>query len=167
MKLLLPATLFLILLALPPSTPAQSAQAVPQNPTPTLANDPAHPGATTGWVETQLFFGLGLLEPSKFAETTHSSTASRKPITEAQWLAFLDSEVTPRFPAGLSVEDIYGQWQGSQQPQPIRIRSKILIILYPNTAENQAGIEAIRTAWKRLTRDQSVLKVTFPADVSF
>ena len=148
MKLLLPA----------PSIPAQT--------TPTLANDPAHPGATTGWVETQLFFGLGLLDDPKFAEAPHSSTASRKPITEAQWRAFLDSEVTPRFPAGLSVEDIYGQWQGKQQPQPIRICSKILIILYPNTAENQASIEAIRTAWKRLTHDQSVLKVTLPADVS-
>jgi hypothetical protein len=43
----------------------------------------------------------------------------------------------------------------------------MLIIDYPATAENAIRVEAIRAAWKQRTGDQSVLKVTQPADVSF
>jgi hypothetical protein len=67
---------------------------------PTLAGDPAHPGSTKGWVDTTLYFGLG---PADHPE---------QGISETEWRNFLDREVTPRFPAGLSVVDVYGQWQG-------------------------------------------------------
>jgi hypothetical protein len=43
----------------------------------------------------------------------------------------------------------------------------MLIIDYADTAENREKIEAIRTAWKQKTGDQSVMRVTQPADVSF
>jgi hypothetical protein len=88
-------------------------------------------------------------------------------VSQVQWRAFLDKEVTPRFPSGLSVMDVYGQWQGTKQPVPTRLRSKLLIVDYPDTAENRAKVDAIRAAWKRQTGDQSVLRVTQPADVSF
>ena len=29
---------------------------------PTLQGDPAHPGSTQGWVDTRLYFGLGLAD---------------------------------------------------------------------------------------------------------
>jgi hypothetical protein len=122
---------------------------------PTLAGDPAHPGQTAGWVDTKLYFGLGPAD--KPAEG----------ISEARWREFLDREVTPRFPSGLSVEDVYGQWQGTKDPSPSRLRSKVLIIDYPDIQENREKIEAIRAAWKKQTGDQSVLRVTQPADVSF
>jgi len=126
----------------------------------TLEGDAAHPPKTQGWVDTKLYFGLG------------PADAPDKGITEAAWRDFLDKEVTPRFPAGLSVLDVYGQWQSKptqEHPRttPERIRSRMLIIDYPATPKNKARIEAIRTAWKQLTGDQSVLKVTQPADVSF
>ena len=35
-------------------------------------------------------------------------------ISPAQWTAFLDEEVTPRFPDGLSVIDVQGQWRNRQ-----------------------------------------------------
>ena len=63
--------------------------------------------------------------------------------------------------------DVYGQWQGKTEPAPERLRSKMLIIDYPDTQENRDKIEAIRAAWKQKTGDQSVLRVTEPADVSF
>jgi hypothetical protein len=43
----------------------------------------------------------------------------------------------------------------------------MLIIDYPGTAENAAKVDAIRAAWKQRTHDQSVMKVTQAADVSF
>lgn len=122
---------------------------------PTLQGDPAHPGLTKGWVDTKLYFGLGPVD--------HPGQG----VSETDWRGFLDREVTPRFPDGLSVLDVYGQWQGKNQTAPERLRSKMLIIDYPDTAENRAKIEAIRAAWKQKTGDQSVMRVTEPADVSF
>jgi hypothetical protein len=122
---------------------------------PTLTGDPAHPGQSSGWVDTRLFFGLG---PADHPE---------QGVSEARWREFLDREVTPRFPDGLSVGDIYGQWQGKGQRQPERLRSKVLMIDYLDSQENRDKIEAIRAAWKKMTGDQSVMRVTQPADVSF
>jgi len=126
-----------------------------QTASPTLHGDAAHPAKAQGWVDTQLYFGLG------------PADAPEKGTSEAAWRDFLDREVTPRFPDGLSVMDVYGQWQGKDEKVPERIRSKLLIIDYPRTAENVAKIDAIRAAWKQKTGEHSVLKVSQPADVSF
>ena len=134
---------------------APNRTAVPTATAPTLTGDLQHPETTRNWVDTKLYFGLG---PADRPE---------QGISEAEWRAFLDREVTPRFPAGLSVLDVYGQWQSNGQQQVERLRSKMLIILYPDSKENRAKIDAIRAAWKAKTGDQSVLRVTEPADVSF
>ena len=126
-----------------------------QSASPTLHGDAAHPAKTQGWVDTHLYVGLG------------PADAPEKGVSEAEWRDFLDKEVTSRFPAGLSVVDVYGQWQGKDEKVPERIRSKMLIIDYPGTADNDQRIEAIRAAWKKKTGDQSVMKVTQRADVSF
>ncbi len=122
---------------------------------PTLAGDTAHPDQAQGWVGTRLYFGLG---PADHPE---------QGVSEAGWREFLDKQVTPRFPSGLSVLDVYGQWQGKYETAPERLRSKMLILYYPDTAENRAKIDAIRAAWKQKTGDQSVLRVTGPLDISF
>lgn len=124
-------------------------------PAATLAGDRAHPAQTTGWVDTRLYFGLG------------PAGQPGQGISEARWRAFLDEQVTPRFPDGLSVLDVYGQWQGKGQAEPERLRSKMLVIDYPDTVDNRAKVEAIRAAWKQLSGDKSVLRVTQRADVSF
>lgn len=122
---------------------------------PSLKGDPVHPGKSTSWVDTRLYFGLG------------PADAPDKGIPDKAWRDFLDTEVTPRFPSGLSVQDVYGQWQGKGEKTPERIRTKVLIIDYPDTPDNDARIKAIRAAWKQRTGDQSVLKVTQAATVSF
>jgi len=146
----------LLLVAALFATSALGAQTTTQKPAgSTLHGDAAHPAHAAHWVDTRLYFGLGPADDPA------------KGVSEAAWRAFLDKEVTPRFPAGLSVMDIYGQWQGKGEAAPERVRSKVLIVDYPATRANSARIEAIRAAWKKLTGDQSVMKVTEPADVSF
>lgn len=121
---------------------------------PAVQRDPAHPVVTAGWVETKLYFGLGVI-------------GDAKGVSEDAWRVFLDKEVTPRFPDGLSVVDVYGQWQGPTQREPERLRSKMLVIDYPDNATHRASVEAIRAAWRAKTGDLSVLRVTQPAEVSF
>jgi hypothetical protein len=133
------------------------ASTTPKTSTPssTFSGDPAHPAATTGWVRTELYFGTGPADDANAG------------INEAQWREFLDTEVSSRFPDGLSVSDIYGQWRDKGAAKPERLRSKVLILLYPDKPEQRAAIEAIRAAWKARSGDDSVLRVTQPADVSF
>jgi hypothetical protein len=147
--------LLICLLTILPAGCAVHRPVVSSAPAATLKGDPAHPDSTRGWVDTKLYFGLG---PADDAQ---------KGISETEWRSFLDREVTPRFPSGLSVLDVYGQWQGKNQTKPERLRSKMLIIDYPDSEENRAKIEAIRAAWKLKTGDQSVMRVTEAADVSF
>ena len=84
--------------------------------------------------------GIQRIRGVRQAGWTPSSTLGLAPrddpkqgIGEAEWRAFLDREVTPRFPSGLSVLDVYGQWQGKNEHAPERLRSKMLIIDYPDT----------------------------------
>jgi hypothetical protein len=140
-----------------PTSPSSAATAAASaaGATATLHDDAAHPGMTQGWVRTELYFGLGLADHPEQGRS------------EAQWRAFLDAEVTPRFPSGLSVLDIYGQWQGKEQKTPERLHSKVLVLLHEDSPKARAAIDAIRLAWKQKTGDQSVLRVTQPAEVSF
>jgi hypothetical protein len=125
--------------------------------------DPAHPVAAVGWVETRLYFGLGPAGRSG----QDGGAAGSKGVSQAAWLSFLDREVTPRFPDGLSVIDVYGQWQGPDETAPERLRSKMLVIDHPDDSADETKLAAIRSAWRRMTGDRSVLSVTQTARVSF
>lgn len=120
-----------------------------------MQGDAARPAAASGWVRSELYFGVG----------TEGQAASQ--ISEAQWRAFLDKEVTPRFPDGLTVFDAYGQWLFRGREGPERLNSKVLVILHEDSAQRAADIEAIRLAWKQATGHQSVLWSKQAAVVSF
>jgi hypothetical protein len=134
---------------------ARSAAADPPvQATAALQGDPARP-ETARWLRSELYFSVGPLE------------APDDDIREIRWRAFLDREVTPRFPDGLTVLDAYGQWRSRGAQEPVRLRSKVLVILCEDTPSNRAAIDAIRVAYKASTRDKSVLLTTERVDVSF
>jgi hypothetical protein len=109
------------------------------------------------WVRTELYFSIG-----DWLETALSTEA------ESTWAKFLDAEVTPRFPDGLSVVDIYGQWRSRAAGAAVqRERSRLLVIVHADNAEADAKIEAIRAAWKQQAGEESVLRVSVPAKVGF
>lgn len=125
-----------------------------------LQGDAARPALAQHWVRSELYFGVG--EESRPAERAQTES-----ITEAQWRAFLDKEVTPRFPDGLTVFDAYGQWLFRGAREPNRLGTKVLVILHEDTPQRTADIEAIRLAWKQATKHQSVLWSKQAAEVSF
>ncbi|MFC3551583.1 DUF3574 domain-containing protein [Lysobacter cavernae] len=119
-----------------------------------MHGDAARPAQGAGWVRSELYFAVGNEDGSDT-------------VDEAQWRAFLDSEITPRFPDGLTVLDGYGQWLFREQGRLVRQRSKILVVLHEGSAQRSADIEAIRLAWKRATGHESVLWTRQAVDVSF
>ncbi|MGF1630907.1 MAG: DUF3574 domain-containing protein [Kiloniellaceae bacterium] len=89
------------------------------------------------------------------------------PVTDAEWAAFLDEEVTPRFPDGLTVLTGNGQWRNSQGIVT-KETSAVLVILYEPSAEKDAAIEDIRAAYKDRFDQESVMRVDGPTQcVSF
>ena len=87
-------------------------------------------------------------------------------MSEAQWAAFLDAEVTPRFPDGLTVLGGYGQWRGPGGAVA-KERAIVLLIWYPPGDSRDAAIEAIRSAYKRRFGQESVMRVDGISCVSF
>ena len=160
-------------MSLSPSSPSRGSQITrtPRKAPPSRATPPTPPAPRAGSTpaSTSDSAARKRLRPDIADETTpQPGTAHTEArVTESGWRDFLDKEVTPRFPDGLSVFDCYGQWQGKTMSRPERLRSKVLVIDYPDTPANRAKIDAIRTAWKKRTGDQSVLNVTQPAEVSF
>lgn len=106
------------------------------------------------WLRSELYFGIGL----------YGAEAS---VSDEAWFAFLDEVVTPEFPAGFSVASVYGQWKGQQMEAPVRLTSKKIIILHPDTVEDRNRIQRIRDGWNARYNHESVLLSQTPAAVSF
>ncbi len=138
---------------------AGSALDRPTSPAATAAmhGDAARPAVASGWVRSELYFGVG----------RDGDAADPERIDEARWREFLDREVTSRFPDGLTVFDAYGQWLFRGREAPERLKSKVLVILHEDSPQRTADIEAIRLAWKQATGHQSVLWSRQAAEVSF
>ena len=107
------------------------------------------PGST--FLRTELYFG------------------SQKPkgqVTPGQFDWFVDKVVTPRFPDGLTQLTGKGQFLGSGGP--IEEKSFVLILLYPvNDKQANQEIEEIRTSYKVLFQQESVLRADSRDLVSF
>jgi hypothetical protein len=106
----------------------------------------------TMFQRTELFFGR---------------SSPQGPVSEAQFQGFLDAVVTPLFPDGLTVVDAKGQWRNSPDAPPQKEDSKLLILLYPYSAEASANVEQIRSRYKEAFAQQSVLRVDERSCVSF
>jgi hypothetical protein len=109
---------------------------------------PAARRGATRFVRTELFFGTA------------------KPIgavTEEEFRAFVDAEVTPRFPDGLTVIKGDGQFRGEDDVL-VKEQSFVLILLYPldGSLTSSREIDRIRELYKEQFDQESVLRVDDP-----
>lgn len=88
-------------------------------------------------------------------------------VSEQEFQDFLDRNVTPRFPDGLTVVDAKGQFRGADATVPEKEDSKILILLYRFDRSTSDQVEQIRTEYKKQFEQQSVLRVDEQSCVSF
>lgn len=110
-----------------------------------LPGDPA--------VTVQLFFGRNI----KGGGT----------VDEAAWKDFLAVSVTPRFPAGLTVLDGYGQWRQRATGRVIAEPSTIVLIVTEPSSENWAKFQAVRDDYKKRFSQESVGLVSNQACASW
>jgi hypothetical protein len=104
-----------------------------------------------GFGRTELFFGAA--KPDGV-------------VTEEEFRAFLDQEVTPRFPDGLTVLEADGQFTGADGVL-VREDAFVLVLLYPAESRDDSGrkIEHIRRLYMRQFQQESVLRVDDPLGV--
>src|SRR5262245_73965 len=99
-----------------------------------LAAEPSCRAGTASYARLELLFGLGRQRGGE--------------VSDEEWRAFLETEVTPRFPAGLTVLAAYGQWR-NRSGLMIKEPTRILVIWYRHEATAEAAIETIRGAYKQ------------------
>lgn len=107
------------------------------------------------FIRTELYFGT--LKPDG------------SEVTDDEFKNFLDAQITPKFPDGLTLLTGFGQFRNASGII-IQEKSKLLILLYPANTLRASGakIEQIRTAYKTAFQQQSVLRAdALPVRVSF
>jgi hypothetical protein len=77
-------------------------------------------------------------------------------VDAAEWLQFLEGEVTPRFPDGLTWHEAHGQWRGADG-RVVGEASRVLILLHADDADALAAIAAIRGEYQRAFAQEAVL----------
>lgn len=111
------------------------------------------PPAFEQFARTELYFG--------------SAKPDGSVVTEEEFRQFLDQEITPRFPDGLTLFVGLGQFRGSNGVI-VQERSMLVILLYPlPTKESNEKIEQIREKYKTSFQQESVLRVDSRGRVSF
>ena len=79
-------------------------------------------------------------------------------VSADEWAAFLRNEVTPRFPAGLTVWPAAGQWRGNDG-LIVREDSYVLNLLHPANASAEREVQAIVSRYKQQFAQEAVLRV--------
>jgi hypothetical protein len=113
---------------------------------------PACPAGQEHLRTAQLFFGRNV--------------GDKPGVSEVQFRKFVDEELTPRFPDGLTILDGGGQWRGAEN-QLIREAAKVVLIVLPKKGDPAERIDAARTAYKTRFAQDSVLLITQASCVSF
>ncbi|MDF2233552.1 DUF3574 domain-containing protein [Albimonas sp. CAU 1670] len=110
------------------------------------------PEGTDPMMRRELFFG--------------TARPDAPPVDEAQWQAFVDAEVTPRFPDGLTHFPAAGQWRGADGAV-VRERAHVLLIFHAPSPAAEAALAEIRALWKDRYDQESVMQVDGTACVGF
>jgi len=103
-------------------------------------------------VKTELFFG----------DAKHNGGT----VSSKEWQSFVDKEITPRFPEGLTIMNGAGQWR-TKSGLFIRENSRILVLVHKPSREDAARIAAIRDSYRRQFGQELVLEITSDVRASF
>ena len=107
-------------------------------------------------------------QPMLRAEMLFGRNIGGRPgVSGRDWGRFVAGEITPRFPAGVTVIDAAGQWRDTATGRVVRERSKIVVLIVADDAQAREGIDAIASSYKKRFRQQAVGIVTRPVCAAF
>jgi uncharacterized protein DUF3574 len=94
-------------------------------------------------LEVHLFFG--------------GEAGNGRAVSEAEWAAFMAEEVTPRFPDGLSVIDVAGQYR-EPSGRMVREKTKLIVVVVFDAPTHLANVQAVIDAYNRRHSQNSVFR---------
>ena len=77
-------------------------------------------------------------------------------VSEELWTDFVASEITPRFPHGLTIDDALGQWRDAETNEIVKELSKELHVIVPDDTETYEKIDSIVAAYQERFQQQAV-----------
>lgn len=86
-------------------------------------------------------------------------------VSSEEFEAFVDSEVTPRFPEGFTFLAARGAWRDRVSGQTLREPSRVMEVVHQGQSE--AAFEALIERYKARFQQQSVLRVDLAARARF
>jgi hypothetical protein len=78
-------------------------------------------------------------------------------VSDAEWRQFLDQVFTPRFPAGLTVVEATGQWQG-QSGAVEQETSEVVTLLHSGNEAAVRALAEVVSEYKRRFQQEAVLR---------
>ena len=78
-------------------------------------------------------------------------------VSEAEWAAFMAEEVTPRFPDGLSVIDVAGQYR-EPSGRIVREKTKLIVVVIFDAPAHLTRVQAVIDAYGRRHGQNSVFR---------
>jgi len=87
-------------------------------------------------------------------------------VSEAEWDAFVQGSVAPRFPDGFTVWPASGQWRGADG-KAVREATRVLGLVHAPDQRSEAAARAIASEYKVRFRQEAVLRVRGHACMSF
>jgi hypothetical protein len=124
--------------------------------------------AWSGSADAQSFECRAGQQPREVAQLLFGrNIGGRLGVSEAQWGRFVDREISPRFPDGLTVLDAKGEWRDTARNTTVHEPGKVVEIVLPGKPDDGERLEEIAAAYKTRFRQQSVGIVVRGACVSF
>ena len=117
----------------------------------TSAHEELCPEGMTPWVTFNVYFGRGYLD-------------NPEADSEDEWQVFLAEIITPKFPAGLTVIDTYGQYFDDETKQVFSERTKLLNVLVPYkyVESGRLAIMEIKSAYTKIFPYQGIFVTSLP-----
>lgn len=104
------------------------------------------------WSQTTLYLGRGI------------SGAS---IGDEAFRAFIEEEVTPRFPSGFTLSHGEGAWKNTMLKNTIYEKSTMLIVLHPGSKTERQVLREIANAYRTRFHQQAVIEARHNVCVAF
>lgn len=120
---------------------------------PSLVKNETNAVSDSLWTKEELYFGMDI---------PNGGT-----ISEEEWNTFVASEITPRFPDGITILNGLGQYR-YQTDTITKEPTKIVVIFFREHVEEQEkAIDGIISLYKQQFHQESVLRATSRVSVKF
>lgn len=103
------------------------------------------------WIREELYFG--------------SQIPNGGAVTDAEWQEFVDNEITPRFPKGLTTHTANGQYRYTDGTLGKEKTWIVIVYHFGKPDDNDKPLEEIMTLYKTRFQQESVMRVTNVVDV--